>query len=91
MCLLGHNMVMNELSIFFKVRLRTFFYITLPVILSIYKMEHQHELLLTLVLLNQDILSLENSLDTDQLDSDKPSDQDLHCFPVMVQPQNPPY
>ena len=41
---------------------------------------------LALTMLNQDIprFRFENSADPDQLASQKPADQDLHCFPFCM-------
>ena len=39
---------------------------------------------LTLVLLNPDLSVFENSVDSDQLPSQKPDDQDVHCFPNLI-------
>ena len=36
---------------------------------------------LTLITLNLDISCFDNNVDPDQLASEKPADQDLHCFP----------
>ena len=35
----------------------------------------------TMTLLNQGIFNFENSVDPDQLASEKPADRDLHCIP----------
>ena len=40
---------------------------------------------LTLTMLNQKISGFENSVDLDQLASEKPADQDLHCFPLCLE------
>ena len=34
-------------------------------------------------MLNMDIFSFKNSVDPDQLASEKPADLDLHCFPSV--------
>ena len=39
---------------------------------------------LTLVLLNSDIFRFETKVDSDQLFSQKQTDQDLHCFLLLV-------
>ena len=36
------------------------------------------------IMLNRDMFCLENSVDPDQLASEKPADQDLHCFLLFV-------
>ena len=36
----------------------------------------------TNTMLSLDVFYLENSVDPDQLASEKPADQDLHCFPL---------
>ena len=37
-----------------------------------------------LIMLNPDICCFENSVDPDQLASQKPADQDQHCFPLCL-------
>ena len=38
----------------------------------------------TYTMLNQDVTFFQNSVDPDQLASEKPADQDLHCFPFCL-------
>ena len=42
------------------------------------------ENVLTLTMLNLDVPCFVNIVDSDQLASEKPADQDLHCFPVPL-------
>ena len=42
----------------------------------------RHTLILTI--LNPDLSHYENSVDSDQLASEKPADQDPHCFPICM-------
>ena len=46
---------------------------------------NKHKLtIFALSMLNLDISNFENSVDPDQLASEKPADLDLHCFPLCL-------
>ena len=46
---------------------------------------NKHKLaIFTLSMRNPDISNFENSVDPDQLASEKPADLDLHCFPLCL-------